>query len=327
MDLDEIDQKILQLLRSDGRMSNRDIAERLSLAEATVGNRLRKLFRENAVRVIAVADFGAFALDFMMSIGIEVQGRPVERVAQEVAALPAVLSCNIVVGRHDIQLIAAVENAKAAADLIEHKLAGIQGVYRISSSLISEVLKYNVDTTGPARGFLEAFHTPSHDTPAALLDDKDVEILRHLWHDARETNQTIADDLKITEGTVRGRVKRMIADGAIRIQAISNITASGRPTPTLALLELRVDPKKVNAAAQALSDLKATAFVAKTFGTYDITVLLFAETREHLGELFLKHVRNLEGVREIEASYPIQFAKFDYRFGRVKPRPSGPQKR
>lgn len=321
MELDDLDRKVLSLLRTDGRMANREIAARLDIGESTIRTRLRRIAHEGAARVVAVADFSVFAFDFMMLIGVDVQGRPVERVAADLAQIPAILSCNIVVGPHDIQLIAAVENRSAAAALVRGAIASIAGVHRLSVGVLTDILKYQVDTSGPnPRGILEAFQSGGDNgIPVALeLDSTDIEILRHLWRDARQPNQEIADDLGISEGTVRTRIKRMIDDGAIRIQAIADMDSSGPAPATLALLGLRVDPKLVDKVAQSLMQLKESGFVATMVGNYDVVVLLFADDRQRLGELFLKHVRGLQGVRETEASFPIKFAKFDFRFGRIR---------
>src|SRR5690349_13597803 len=118
MMLDQIDHNILELLRVDGRMATREIAARLSLSESTVRNHMRQLKSDDAVRVVAVADFSVFGFNLMLSIAVDVQGRPVEEVARTLAEFPQILSCNIVVGRHDIDMIAAVEGPAAAAELV-----------------------------------------------------------------------------------------------------------------------------------------------------------------------------------------------------------------
>ena len=320
MELDQIDQDILALLRGDGRMATREIANRLSLSESTVRSHMRRLKAEDAVRVVAMADFSVFGFNVMLSIAVDVQGRPVEEVAKKLSEFPQILSCNLVVGRHDIDMVAAVETAAAAAELV-HRIGQVAGVHAVSTGLISDILKYQVDSTAPElRGFLDAFHTDENIVPSgSSLDATNLEILRHLWRDARMSNQQIASELGVSEGTIRGRIKKMMEDGAIRIQAVSNMDMSDRPVPMLALLGLHVDPKKVDSTAEALCGLKESGFVAKLLGRYDIMVLLFAESRAQLSELFLHHVRAMPSVREVEAFYPIQFAKFDYRFGRVEP--------
>lgn len=320
MELDQIDHHILELLRSDGRMATRDIANRLSLSESTVRSHMRRLKADDSVRIVAVADFSVFGFNVMLSIAVDVQGRPVEEVAKKLSSFSQILSCNLVVGRHDIDMVAAVESAAGASELVR-KIGEVEGVHAVSTGLISEILKYQVDSTAPElRGFLDAFHAGENDIPAgSTLDATNLDILRHLWRDARMSNQKIASELNVSEGTIRGRIKKMMEDGAIRIQAISNMDVSDRPVPMLALLGLKVDPKQVNATAQTLCDLKQSGFVATLLGRYDIMVLLFAESRAQLSELFLTHVRSMPSVREVEAFYPIQFAKFDYRFGRVEP--------
>ena len=57
--LDEIDQKIIAILRKDGRATNQELARRLGMAAATVSARIRRLEASKAMRVVAVTDFAA----------------------------------------------------------------------------------------------------------------------------------------------------------------------------------------------------------------------------------------------------------------------------
>ena len=51
------------------------------------------------------------------------------------------------------------------------------------------------------------------------LDPVDESIVTRLARDARISNRQIADDLGVTEGTVRARIKRMEEEKQIRITA------------------------------------------------------------------------------------------------------------
>ena len=59
IDLDEIDQAIIGLLREDGRMAYRAIARQLDIAENTVRSRVRRMEESNTMRVVAVTDIEA----------------------------------------------------------------------------------------------------------------------------------------------------------------------------------------------------------------------------------------------------------------------------
>ena len=49
--LDELDSKIIHLLKQDGRMPNTDIAKKLKISEATIRKRLRKLIGHDIIKV------------------------------------------------------------------------------------------------------------------------------------------------------------------------------------------------------------------------------------------------------------------------------------
>ena len=50
--IDRIDQKILRLLQSDGRMGNADIAKRVNVSPATCHRRMQRLFEEGYITSI-----------------------------------------------------------------------------------------------------------------------------------------------------------------------------------------------------------------------------------------------------------------------------------
>jgi Lrp/AsnC family transcriptional regulator for asnA, asnC and gidA len=317
--LDEIEEGILDLLRRDGRMSNRDIAASLRVGEGAVRERLRRLIQSDTMRVVAVADFQAVGFDLILFIGVEVLGRSVGDVANDIAALPEVLSCNIVMGRHDIEVIAAVDNRQSIRDLIIRRIAKTQGIHRISTGIVIETLKYQVDVRGGnPRGFLETFHVPDS-TPKALtsFDSTNLEILKCLWKDARETNQKIAATIGTSEGTVRGRIKKMIDGGLIRIQAITNIEVHARPL--LALVGVDVILGQAHTVALTLARMRESGVVVVLTGRHDVMLLLFAEDARHLQQLVFEQIRSIRGVLHTEVSRPIEHIKFDYRFGRISP--------
>ena len=81
-ELDEVDRQIIAALQADGRATNQRIARSLKISPATVGARIRRLENVNAMRVVAVTDFAALGYQVLLAVGIEVQGRAAEEVAQ-----------------------------------------------------------------------------------------------------------------------------------------------------------------------------------------------------------------------------------------------------
>lgn len=153
--LDDIDARIVALLREDGRASCRAIGRELGLSEARVRARIRRLEDSDTLRVVAVTDTAAAGFDMLLAIGVQVEGRAPEAVAQELAALPEVFSVNLAVGGQDIECLAVAQDHVALSALLTQRLAGIEGVSRLTPALAVDVLKNQPDWV------------PFHDLPAA----------------------------------------------------------------------------------------------------------------------------------------------------------------
>ena len=54
--IDDLDQKIIQLLSTDARLSNRKIATQLGFTEGTIRSRVKRLEDENFIRFTAVTN-------------------------------------------------------------------------------------------------------------------------------------------------------------------------------------------------------------------------------------------------------------------------------
>lgn len=140
--LDTLDHGIIELLRGNGRATNQEIAERLSVTAATVSSRLRRLEEMGASRVVAVTDFAAHGFNVLIAVGVKVAGREVQDVARDLARLPEVFSANIMNGAHDVELLVALHDfAEINMFLLDH-VAGIAGVSTLSPGIAADIVKF-----------------------------------------------------------------------------------------------------------------------------------------------------------------------------------------
>ncbi len=145
IELDDTDQGIIALLRSDGRMPYRAIARELGITEATVRARVRRLEESNTMRVVAVTDIEAAGYGMLLAIGVQVENRRPEEVASDLAAIDEVFSVNVVVGSHDIEILVVTEDAGSLNELLMATLGAVPGVRRLTPSLAMDVLKNQPD--------------------------------------------------------------------------------------------------------------------------------------------------------------------------------------
>lgn len=140
--LDALDSGIIDMLRLNGRATNQEIAERLSVTAATVSSRLRRLDELGASRVVAVTDFTAHGYNVLIAVGVKVAGREVLDVARDLARLPEVFSANVMNGAHDIELLVALHDfSEINLFLLDH-VAGIAGVAALSPGIAANIVKF-----------------------------------------------------------------------------------------------------------------------------------------------------------------------------------------
>jgi Lrp/AsnC family transcriptional regulator for asnA, asnC and gidA len=143
--LDEIDRHIIAALKADGRATNQKIARSLRISPATVAARIRRLENVNAMRVVAVTDFAALGYKVLLAVGIEVQGRAAQEVAQELAALEEVFAVHLVTGARDIEILVALHDLEELETFLLQDVAKIRGIRTLAAGIAADVIKYDFD--------------------------------------------------------------------------------------------------------------------------------------------------------------------------------------
>ena len=144
-DLDAIDLQIISALKEDGRASNQRIARDLELSPAAVSARIRRLERDRMLKMVLVSDFDVLGCDLLLSVGVKVNHRDARAVAEDLAALPEVFSCNLMVGLYNVEALVALRDAAALKKFIEQDIAQIDGIHEISVEVAVDMLKYEFD--------------------------------------------------------------------------------------------------------------------------------------------------------------------------------------
>ena len=139
---DDLDERIIALLREDGRMPTRDIAARAKTSPATVRKRIRAMEAAGFMRVVAVTDFAAAGFDLLIAIGIEVENRNAEAVGLDLAALPEVFSVNLTTGPNDLEILVAAQSFEQLATFLHSEVSRVDGIGRLTPALTVDVRKY-----------------------------------------------------------------------------------------------------------------------------------------------------------------------------------------
>lgn len=148
------------------------------------------------------------------------------------------------------------------------------------------------------------------------LDAVDKAIVDRLAPDARTSNRQIAEDLGVTEGTVRARIKRMEQEKQIRITAVTNIDRF--ENHALAYIWIEVERSdQTREVARSLAQVDELGFVGVMLGRSDILAITMVRNTEHLAEFVHSRISSIDGVRCTESTLGVNFVKHDYRMARI----------
>jgi Lrp/AsnC family transcriptional regulator for asnA, asnC and gidA len=144
--LDEVDTRILEHLSHDARLSNREIAEALDLAEGTVRGRIKRLQADKVIKIMAIADVRVLTQHehpMMAYIGIHAELQGLRETAQKIADLEFVRFTATMLGRYDILAISFVGSSEELIEHVNDQIMTIPGVKHVDTKLAIKSLKYD----------------------------------------------------------------------------------------------------------------------------------------------------------------------------------------
>ncbi len=140
--MDRTDERIIEVLRGDGRASHRAIADALDLSPRVVSARIDGRVARRELRITAVADLFEAGNDLVLAVGIAIRGRATRDVAAELARLDEVCAVNVVSGEFDLEVLLLSKDHETLRDFVSTHLSSIEGIERLSPALGLELFKF-----------------------------------------------------------------------------------------------------------------------------------------------------------------------------------------
>ncbi len=145
-ELDPTDRRILSVLQRDGRISNADLAEQISLSPSACHRRVQRLESEGYIQqYTALLDARRMGRPTTVFVEITLQGQADELLdafEREVARVPDVLECHLMAGSADYLLKIVAQDTEDFARIHRQYLSRLPGVAQMQSSFaLRTVLK------------------------------------------------------------------------------------------------------------------------------------------------------------------------------------------
>ena len=145
------------------------------------------------------------------------------------------------------------------------------------------------------------------------LDDTNRQIIR-LLEDGRKPYSAIAEEIGITENTVRSRVNRLMEDGVLKISGLVNPQLL--PDMQVAIMGVKLHTLDLESKAKEFLALKGVFSVVVVTGRYDLIVHLVtgAEDGNSLLNFFKNELSKVRDVSDVETFVCYQCHNYNIPF-------------
>lgn len=142
------------------------------------------------------------------------------------------------------------------------------------------------------------------------MDQMDLDIIAQLQRDGRKSYTDIAKELSVSEGTIRNRVSKLIADKAIQIVGEADPHMMGFNAP--AIIGISVQPQLMDEVAERLTEIEEVSYLVLVSGEYDLIVEVTCRDREHLAHVLNEEIRKVPGVVKTQTFFILHAYKLSF---------------
>lgn len=143
--LDEIDQKIVSILKADGKLGTKEIANQIGLTNTPTYERIRRLEKRGVIKsYAAIIDKKKQGLTLNVLCNVQLKSHAAEYLSEFEAAiiqLTEITDCFHIAGNFDYLLKITVKDMDAYSIFVKEKLAVIPHIATVQSSFIMRTLK------------------------------------------------------------------------------------------------------------------------------------------------------------------------------------------
>lgn len=140
--IDEIDNKIVNLLMQDGRMSAAEIARRIgNISERAVRYRVDRMIADGLFKVCAIINPKAVGYSVIADVFIEVETGLIFEVAEELTKLDCVSYVACSIGERDISVQVVARSSDEVYSIVTEVIGKVPGVRKTTTSIVPRILK------------------------------------------------------------------------------------------------------------------------------------------------------------------------------------------
>jgi Lrp/AsnC family transcriptional regulator for asnA, asnC and gidA len=129
------------------------------------------------------------------------------------------------------------------------------------------------------------------------IDPTNLSIIKHL-RDGRKSYKKIAEDLSLSENTVRTRVNKLIDEGVLEIAGV--VDAEAVSDHRIVIVGVKLSTMELVKKGEEFSRLKGVISVSVVTGRFDLILVVLLKPGFGLLEFYTEEVSRLKDVQSVE---------------------------
>ncbi len=142
------------------------------------------------------------------------------------------------------------------------------------------------------------------------MDKLDLAIIDALKANGRRPFTDIAQEVGVSEGTIRNRVTRLIDDRILHIVGLVDPSSLGFNAP--AMIGVSVTGGDIEEIGHKIASFPEVSYLIMVSGEFDLMVEVLCRDREHLADFINQHLRRVQGVGRTQTFMTLRTFKMAY---------------
>jgi len=138
---DDIDNKLIEELRENGRASYTDLAHKMGVSQATISRRVSALLNNNLIKIIAIPNPSKFGCSANAFILLGTEHTKADKICTELNSYPQVYGSMTLSFGFDILLYVQFKTTELLYEFVKEKISHIDGLSSIEILIVAEYLK------------------------------------------------------------------------------------------------------------------------------------------------------------------------------------------
>tara|TARA_B100001750_G_C15038883_1_gene365629 strand:- start:111 stop:551 length:441 start_codon:yes stop_codon:yes gene_type:complete len=143
--MDDLDNRILTMLQKDGLSPNAKIANKVGVSEETVRRRVKRMLKDDYLRVVAVPNTEKMGFSSQVLIGLQVIPEKMDVVAERLSNIPEVRWLSVTTGSFDIFAWVILKDSKDLGVFLRQTVFCVEGIQKVETFMNLDLKTRNLD--------------------------------------------------------------------------------------------------------------------------------------------------------------------------------------